>query len=216
MIGNLINRWALIGGTLLLAGISQMAVAEDDSLTLEQENCCIEDRQPCYLEKLPTLKFRIGAFLPTSERFCEIYGSSMPVYQFEGIWTFRECYKLWANVDWLDVDGKSDHLEYHTSIQISNFSFGISIPHQINEDLTIYAGLGPSIGWIAVHNKRTKEHRFERQGALGLLCKAELVYDLSSRVFLDIFVDYLYQPAIFRTHVNVGGLKTGGGIGYRF
>lgn len=198
---------------LVMIGMGQMVMAEAEECADEWIQ---EAETSISYEGAPTLKVRIGAFFPTSDRFTEIYGDSLPVYEIEGAWTFCQCYKAWVNIDYFCKKGHSHHLDYFTSVKMSNFSFGITIPHRIFDQFTVYAGIGPSIGYIAVHNRVTKKHINEKQAAFGLVLKSGITYEITSCYFADFFVDYLYQPSTFKTRVNMGGVKVGLGLGSHF
>lgn len=164
----------------------------------------------------PTLKFRVAAFFPTSERFRDIYGSSIADYQFEATALLPNRYRGWVNVSWLGCSGRSDRLHFHTTVDMTNTSIGISIPHQISENFSAYAGIGPSFGYVGVRNKGTNWYRNESKFDAGVLVKSGVVYDISCHGLVEFFIDYLYLCSTYRTQVNLGGLKIGGGIGWAF
>lgn len=163
-----------------------------------------------------TLKARLAAFYPTEDRYRHVYGSSMASYQLEATTKYNECYDIWANVDWLNKNGKSNQLRYFTTIKVTNLSFGISIPYKISDKFSAYAGIGAAIGHVYIHNRFTSAHRNEKKFAGGLALKSGLIYEVTCRVFLELFLDYTYQPVQFRRTVDIGGIKTGFGIGSRF
>jgi hypothetical protein len=195
---------------------------EEESNDFNLEECCGLKISRCnkiwgYSGEInPTVVLRGAAFLPTSERFNEIYGRSIGNYQIEVAGTFFSCYRSWMNLDWVYKKGKSDSLGYFTRVKIGNFSLGLSIPYEISTDLHAYAGIGASFGYIEVQNRFTKIHRNENKFAAGLVVKSGIIYNIHCHYFLDLFIDYLYQPTTFSTNVNIGGLKIGAGIGTRF
>ena len=212
------KKWTLVCMTLLLISASQLLIAQDDGWSdFDQETCCCQEEGGTLWGTLdPTLKVRVAAFWPTSDRFREIYGSSMPSYQIEAGFTFLQNFRGWVNFDWVYKKGHSEPLHHKTTINLSNGSFGVSFVQCVTDDISLYAGIGPSFGDIRIRNRTTKEHKRENKFAVGGVVKLGAVYQINCRFFLDLFVDYLYQPAHIRSDVNVGGLKAGIGVGTHF
>lgn len=214
------NKWSLSSCVLLLlAATSQLLMAEDNTNSTPEETCesTADTNSTNLFTKLdPTLKVRAAAFWPTSERFTEVYGNTMPSYQIEAAGTIYKCYQGWINLDWVYKKGRSDHLKYGTILNIGNLSFGVSLPYQFTDQFSVYAGIGPSFGYIAVHNRHTRQHKNEHKYAVGVVVKSGLIYNINCRYFADFFVDYLYLPTTYKTRVNVGGLKAGVGLGTHF
>jgi len=163
-----------------------------------------------------SLKFRVAAFWPSSGRFRKIYGRSMASYQIEGAATLLKCYQTWINIDWINKKGHSYRLHYSTRINITNISFGLSYVYQFKDDFNVYLGLGPSNGYIDIHNRVTKQHKHECKSTWGLVVKSGVIYNINCHIFVEAFLDYLYQPTRFRRNVDVGGLKSGIGVGTNF
>lgn len=47
----------------------------------------------------------------------------------------------------------------------------------------------------------------------GGVLKSGMYVWINQCAFVDLFVDYLYQPVHFETHVDIGGVKVGAGLG---
>lgn len=165
-----------------------------------------------------SLEIRSAAFFHSSGRFREIYGNVGGSYQLEASTKFNDCdcYETWANFDWFSKHGKSDGFNDPTRVSIANISLGIKFPYQICEQFTAYIGIGPSLSRIWLKNKSQCRHEKVSKLAIGGVLKTGVYYFISERVFVDVFVDYLYQPVHFETHVDIGGFKTGAGIGVKF
>lgn len=163
-----------------------------------------------------SVKVRAAAFLPASSLFREIYGKGMTSYQLEAVTDYNDCYDLWANVDLLNRNGKSNRLRYFTNIKVTSLSAGLSIPYTFCNDWKAYVGLGLSIAHAHIHNRYTSERRNENKYSPGLVVKSGLQYDFGCSLFAELFLDYQYQPTKFRRWVDLGGLKTGLGLGYKF
>lgn len=78
-------------------------------------------------------------------------------------------------------------------------------------------GAGPSFGRIWLKNKpHYREDERTTKTVFGGVVKSGIYYTITDCLFLDLFVDYLYQPVHFDKHVNIGGVKIGAGIGVKF
>lgn len=168
MIGEIMKKWTLTYVTLLLTAISPMLMADEEA---SLDECALngidtpsdEFNAVNCQDETPTLKLRVATFLPCSDRFTEIYSSALPAYEIEGAWTYGKCYKIWVNIDYFYKKGDSSHLDYYTTIKMANISFGMTITHKLSDLFTAYAGMGPSIGFVAVHNRFTSKHINEKK-----------------------------------------------------
>lgn len=162
------------------------------------------------------VEVRSAAFFHSSERFKEIYGNVGASYQLEASTKLYDCFEGWANFDWFSKHGKSDRLNDPTNVSIANISLGMKFPYQFCEKFTAYIGIGPSLSRIWLKNKSHCRHETVSKWAIGGVLKTGIYYFISKRIFIDVFVDYLYQPVHFETHVDMGGFKTGVGLGVKF
>lgn len=163
-----------------------------------------------------SLEFRSAAFFHSSKRFREIYGNVSGSYQLEASTKFNECFDTFVNFDWFSKHGKSKGFNDPTKVSIASISLGPKFLYPFKNCFTAYIGIGPSFAKIWLKNR--PKHRHERTSKLsvGGLLKTGVYYFVNRQLFLDLFVDYLYQPVHFHTHVDIGGVKTGLGIGYKF
>lgn len=171
---------------------------------------------PLFAEFQSSVEIRSAAFFHSSERFREIYGNVGASYQLEASTKLYDCLDGWANFDWFSKHGKSDGFNDPTRVSIANISLGVKFPYQICEKFTAYIGIGPSLSRIWLKNKSQCSHENISKWAIGGVLKTGVYYFISERVFIDVFVDYLYQPVHFETHVDIGGFKTGAGLGVKF
>lgn len=166
-----------------------------------------------------SVEVRTDAFFHSSELFRKIYGNVGVSYGVEASTELMNCWCLdgWANFDWFSKKGESTGCEGDsTRVHIGNISFGVKYPFQIYNCLTAYAGLGPSFSriWLKNHSNCTKEK--QSRFVCGGILKTGVCYYFYECMFLDVFVDYLYQPVRFHRYVDIGGFKTGAGIGIVF
>lgn len=167
-----------------------------------------------YAEQEIRVQARAGAFFPAVSRFTSIYGNCLPFYELEASTSFCD-FDIWGNLDLVNKKGRSDTLHHFTRITIANFSFGVKLPYQISNDLSIYAGSGLTFGSVWVRNHIQGSNSKSTHFSFGGVIKTGLVYNITCDLFADLFFDYLYQSA-FHNNLNIGGSKLGLGLGYKF
>lgn len=182
----------------------------------------------CMLSAESSVEVRADAFIHSSHLFRKIYGDVGASYGIEASTSVYDCWEGWVNFDWFNKHGKS-HVEKtgagsdldvckgnSTRVDIANISFGVRYPFDLCSCFTPYVGIGPSFSWIGLKNKSFCSHDKESKWAFGGIAKFGVYYYFCDCMFLDVFVDYLYQPVHFHRNVDIGGFKTGAGIGFRF
>lgn len=168
----------------------------------------------CFAET--SLQFRADAFIPTSKLFREIYEDANPSYGVEISTSLFNCYQGWLNFDWFSKKGKTKSCHAHTKLDIFNIGVGVKYPFDFCSNFSPYVGIGPSFSNVWVKNCSLCSHK-ESKWAFGGIAKLGVNYYFCENFFIDLFVDYLYQRVHFRhKSADVGGFKTGLGIGYSF
>lgn len=169
-----------------------------------------------------TIEFRSAAFFPMNHRFRDIYGTVGADYEFEIRTTVFCCMEGWANFTWYPKHGSVGHCCGSSDLNIANFSFGLMKSCSVCDCFRFYAGIGPVFGGVWVHNKLrsctglAKKKNKDAAFAVGGMVKTGILYYFTCNLFLDLFVDYFYEPAFFHRHVDVGGVRTGLGLGVAF
>lgn len=176
-----------------------------------------------------TIEVRTAAFYHISKDFRDIYGDWGPSYQVEASFSCNCCYAFWTNFSWFHKNGKSIgnscssipscNCSGHpsTEVNIANLSLGIKFPYCICDCLVGYIGIGPVFGNIWLKNKiSSQETDKTSKFAFGVIGKLGLDYYITQCLFLDFFVDYLYQPVHFHKQIDLGGLQAGIGVGFNF
>lgn len=165
------------------------------------------------------VEVRGAAFYHSSKLFREIYGNVGTDYQVQFA-TRYFCFELWSNIDWFSKHGKSVGFEDPTRVNIANCSLGLSYLYSLNCQTKLYLGAGPCFARIWLKNKLADHsHEIVSKTTFGGLFKAGLYYNITDCFFIDIFVDYVYQPVHFHKnhkHIDIGGVKPGIGIGINF
>lgn len=166
-----------------------------------------------------SLEVRADAFIPTSKPFRKIYGDVGVSYGVEAS-ACMGCFDGWINFDWFQEHGRS-HTEPgckgdSTKIEIANLSFGVKLPYLVCDSFAPYLGIGPSVSKVYLKNKSHCFHEKVSKWAVGGIAKFGVHYYFCDCMFLDLFVDYLFLPVYFHKRVDIGGFKTGAGIGVLF
>jgi len=161
------------------------------------------------------VEFRSAAFFHSAKRFREIYGDVGPSFQFEASMRCFEIMEAWINVDWFSKQ-RSHGDCCHSRINLPNFSFGINYVYPFSRRFDLYCGGGPSLGRITLKNKSCCIREKKSKYILGVVFKSGVRYYIFDDLFIDLFVDYIVQRVDYKHHVDVGGLKTGLGIGVGF
>ncbi|HEV8051792.1 MAG TPA: hypothetical protein VGP47_04795 [Parachlamydiaceae bacterium] len=175
-----------------------------------------------------SVEIRADAFIHSSKLFRKIYGDVGTSYGIEASTPLVNCFDGWVNFDWFTKNGRShvDKSEGNgnseacrgntTKVRIANFSFGLKFPYEFCGSFSPYVGIGSSLSRINIKNKSFCCHNKSSKVAFGGVVKLGIYWRFFECMFLDVFVDYLYQPIKFHKRVDVGGLKTGAGLGISF
>ncbi len=192
--------------------------------------CSIEINTDECVVKTNTIELRGGAFYHVSKRFRDTYGTVASTIQFETSALVWAPFEVWTNLDWSTKRFKRDEF-YKTRATTFNASIGIKYIYSFSKKLDLYIGIGPALAHTRLdhhfccdpavidvspsdssccyHNRRSKI-------VLGGVIKTGLRYYILTNVFLDLFMDYLYQPTYFHHYEDIGGLKSGAGLGVSF
>lgn len=169
-----------------------------------------------------TVELRGGYFYPTSQLLRKIYHRGGAEGELELSRNFcPHCYpnwQIWGNVNYFARKGRSCGLHNKTRIHIVPISAGLKyvfIPHC---RLRPYLGMGASYSFMHVRNKTNDVKRHSNKQGFGFVVKAGIYYDLPYNFIIDLFFDYYYQRVHFHSSGtrNLGGLRTGIGLGYQF
>lgn len=163
-----------------------------------------------------SVEVRAGAFFHSSSRFREIYDNVGVSYGAESNMKLSYPFDAWSNFDWYSKNGKSIGFDDSTKIQIANISFGIKYPFQLAYNITPYLGIGPSISGVWLKNKSDCVTENKARLAFGVVLKTGVYYQFSDYLYINLFADYLYQPVDFQKSIDIGGLKTGIGLGMQY
>ena len=169
-----------------------------------------------------TLQVRAGYFQFTSNWAKKIYGKGIPDIELEGSVKIHPNISLWSNLNYVWKAGHSTVFANGTHLDLGTLSLGANLMTPFKRSATlVYVGLG--ISGAYVHTKDHTAYLPTDTSKLGVGCVAKLGIFISciKHVFLNPFFDYYYQPIHTRNSsnhstVDVGGFRTGLGIGYSF
>ncbi len=159
---------------------------------------------------------KISAFFPTGHTFRQIYGTCLIDYEFEIGKIFLKNYEIWTNVDWTSATGHTHAFHNRTRFENFNVSLGGKYIVPIHKQVKFYVGLGINGAFVQVHNHSPYVKKDVHKNGVGGVAKLGFYFEPVDHLFLEIFTDYLYQSIRFEQTVQIGGFKTGGGIGFCF
>ena len=165
-----------------------------------------------------TLEFRGAAFFHANKRFRHIYANAGTSYQIETALRVDNRWEVWVNLDEFHKHGRvsGEGCRSKSSVNIFNGSFGYRAIYSYFPGFDFYLGIGPSFARLNFKNKTCCGNEIVSKVTCGGVAKGGVYINLSEGLFLDLFVDYLYQPVRLYRHINVGGLKVGAGLGLKF
>ena len=167
-------------------------------------------------------KSRAGYFQFTSDWAKKIYSNGAPDIELEGSVTIHPNISVWSNLNYVWKTGHSTAFANATHLDLGTLSLGVNLmtPSKWSSTL-VYIGLGISGAYVD-----TKDHTAYlpiNTSKLGVGCVAKLGIFIPciKHVFLNPFFDYYYQPihttnSAHHSTVDMGGFRTGLGIGYSF
>ncbi len=169
-----------------------------------------------------TLQVRAGYFQFTSDWGRKIYGNGAPDIELEGGVRIHPNISLWSNLNYVWKTGHSTAFANGTHLDLGTLSLGVNLTTPFKRSSTlVYVGLG--ISGAYVHTKDHTVYLPTNTSKLGFGCVAKLgiLTPCIKHFFLNPFFDYYYQPIHTRnsadhSSVDVGGFRTGLGIGYNF
>lgn len=163
-----------------------------------------------------TGEVRSGLFFP-KHAVQEIYKKRGLEFELEGSRVFGKQFSMWQNVNGLRWHGKSIGERDKTTMQLYAASMGVNYTFPLHTYCNPYLGVGVSYAMIRLHDKSPfLKQRMHKYG-WGGVAKSGLVCLIGPCLFLDLFLDYYYTKMTIETvTLNVGGFRSGLGIGWRY
>lgn len=164
-----------------------------------------------------SLELRAGCFSPSSSLLRKIYSDGMFEFEIEYSRQIAKRTFAWANFNALKKEGRSTKMAYRTTMHLYPLSFGIKYQIQLLKCLFFYAGVGGSITWVNTHDRSPFVKRHLHKKGWGFVGKSSLSYFFADSRYLTVFVDY-YDTTVSRKRgsLNIGGIRSGAGLGIIF
>jgi hypothetical protein len=131
--------------------------------------------------------------------------------------------RVWGNFNTFTANASSLGLKDPTAMQLYPLSAGLKYNVEIIESLDLYLGIGPTFTCLEMEDYSPYVQQNTFRTSWGVVGKSGLIYRFGPHVFFDFFADYYYgkiapvsQSGIESESLNVGGLRTGLGIGMVF
>ncbi len=161
-----------------------------------------------------SVELRSSAYFHRSSTFEEVYGKVGPSFGLEATNKFF-CFDLFTNLDYF-----SKHSPRHdygrSKIELFNGSLGLRYSIDLSSFLKPYIGIGPSVTCINLKQEMDDCHYKSTKIGFGVVAKSGVIIEIGSFYYVNIFADYHYLPARWNKCIDVGGLKTGLGLGINF
>lgn len=173
------------------------------------------------LDAKTKVALRSSAFFHNSERFRHLFGNVGPCFEVEASTPLPICpltgspYDLWTNFDWFSKEKKQSNSR-HIRASIANASVGVNGVYSGCENYDFYLGIGASVSRIFVNKSTRYGPEKISKLAVGGVIKSGFRSYFYERYFADFFVDYVFQSAKYEQQIDIGGLKTGMGLGIIF
>ncbi len=176
------------------------------------------------LDKHNLIEARAAYFFFTNTDAREIYHNGTIDLELEHNYWFTSRYSVWTNLNFIWQSGKSQTLSTPTWINITTLSLGAKEFFSIwKETIKLYLGLGITGAYVRTKDQTNHLPQKTIRWSPGCVGKFGFLFHYKPRVFVDLFFDYYYQPTPTRkgrsftdSVIDLGGFRTGAGIGYSF
>jgi hypothetical protein len=153
-------------------------------------------------------------FFPSDKDYKEVYGNSMIYPELEIIYSVKNNIFLFGGYGYFSKTGKTiGDLKEDAKSSRGILSFGAGYDIELNEKTDILVKFG-----IARIGYKEEAMEVKKEGnKIGFLMGAEFMYKIGERFFTKLTVGYMNgKDKIDEVNLNLGGFKTGIGIGLRF
>ena len=168
------------------------------------------------------LQIRGGYFRFANHSARKIYHQGTPDIELQGDLFFYTFFNPWINVNYVWKEGRSNPLSNKTELQLATMSLGSNMQFfRYRSLLKCYLGIGFSTAYLHLHDHSTDLPHHMHRWSIGVVGKSGFFVNFYRHLFLDLFFDYYYQPVrttstLSESQINLGGFRTGAGLGYLF
>jgi hypothetical protein len=171
---------------------------------------------PLFSEEGINIEVRAGGYYSEDHLYKRIYREWSPDFAIEISKTFCTHWMLWVNGDLITKKGHSLDLGNDTRIWIRDLSFGFKYLFTPGNFASPYLGFGINGAYVHVRNSSSFISSPVSKAGVGAVLKTGLYTYLTPCLYLDLFVDFVYQPVRMVSWRQLGGVKPGVGLGYSF
>jgi hypothetical protein len=165
---------------------------------------------------------RGGYFYFANSTAREIYHQGAPDVELESFLLVSRYFTPWLNINYVWKEGQSEALSDRTDLKMGLFSFGSKIlfPY-LNSTVKGYIGVGLCGAYVHITDHSAYLPNKTIRWGGGVVGKSGMLIDIKWGIFLDLFFDYYYLPiktrsSVSENFINLGGFRTGLGIGAHF
>lgn len=170
------------------------------------------------------LEFRASYFFFTLQNPRNVYGTSLFSLEAENNYWFWKATSVFANFNFTWDAGKTVALNTPSQMYIPTLSAGVKEFFPITEkDLFVYLGIGLSVAIPYTVDSSNHLDTYTTRFSPGLVGKSGFLWMVKPRIAFDFFFDYYLQPTTKKMNssfggslTDIGGFRTGGGVGYLF
>jgi hypothetical protein len=197
------------------------------NLTCEESSSIDDNKREVWLT---SAELRAGYFYFIDENAREIYDNGTIDLEIENNIWWTHYNSFWVNFNFIWANGQSELFLTASNVNIATLSGGIKgffpikssyiealQPYYIDE-VEVYLGVGFAAAIIWTNDQTAFLPNQTVRFSPGVAAKFGFLIHLGKNFFLDPFFDYYYQPTTTRQNntVDIGGFRTGAGIGYLF
>jgi hypothetical protein len=169
-----------------------------------------------------TTELRVGYFYPVSSVIREIYESGVEGEIETAVRVYGRLH-LFANGGFFTKEGRSLGFKNKTRINLFPLSLGLKYHFTLLPVLEFYLGAAPTYTWAYFHDYSPYVKEHVHKSAFGGVGKLGFIYTFWKMAFADFFFDYYYtrisgvhSPGVTSTNRDIGGFRTGLGIGFKY
>ncbi len=177
----------------------------------------------------PTVEAKAGYFLFTDSKMRKVYRQGGVDLQVCGSYPVFQCMNriqlaVYGAVEYLYCKGHSLSAHQGTSFTAVPVNLGVQSSAYLTPCMRYYITLGPRFFYCRQRNHSDDVSKSNSRNGVGAFANVGMNYNLSERIFLDLFCEYSYAQTHFHTKkaevytrsIQIGGFTFGGGLGYSF
>jgi hypothetical protein len=203
--------YASLGPNYNLESLNEQPPTTDPEKSVEQKSIEADSEK-----RHTSIEARVAALFYASKRIRHLFGDVAPNYQIEVSRQFNRRWEGWTDIDFTDAHSKRRSQCCKSDILMYDLSLGLKYAYPLHRRVDVYLGLGPNLALTHIRNTFCCHRDVKWRFSVGAVAKSGIrFYSKKKTLFLDFFVDYLYQPIEYHG-LNIGGVKPGLALGGRF